>query len=327
MTGFLCSPRVLELGGDEIRAAAAAGGIEIEPILLPEDPAARLTPDVLEKVEFSFYSGDLYPDFGRSFFAAAQGSPHIRWLHVMNAGIDNPVFGRFLSRGVKLTTSSGSTAMPIAQTVIGAVLMLARPFLAWGESQRRAEWRPIREANPPDLGTQTMVVFGLGAIGKEIVRLGQALGLHVIGVRRSPRTTEDTVDELVTPAELAEVLPWADWLVLSCPLTEETRNIISGEAIALLPKGARVLNIARGEVIDQAAMIEALRSGHLGGAYLDVVTPEPLPSESPLWGMENVIISPHNSAVSAGNERRQLAIFCENLRRWGRGEPMLNEVS
>lgn len=326
MTGFLCSRHLMQWADDEIRAAARDGGIEIEPILLPEDPAGRLSPEVLEKVEFSFFSGDVFPDFGRSYFAATQGSPNIRWLHVMNAGVDNPVFGRFLERGVKLTTSSGSTAKPIAQTAIGGLLMLARPFLAWGDSQRKAEWAPIR-GNPADLDTQTMVVFGLGAIGKEIARLGQALGLHVIGVRRSPRTSADTVDELVPPSQLKDVLPRADWLALACPLTDETRNVIDAKALARLPKGARILNIARGEVIDQDAMIDALRSGQLGGAYLDVTTPEPLPAESPLWTMPNVIVTPHNSAISAGNERRQLAIFCENLRRWGRGEPMLNEVN
>lgn len=327
MTGFLCSRHLMDWAGDKIRAAAKAGGVDLEPILLPEDPAGRLPADVLENVEFSFFSGDVFPDFGRSYFAATQGSPNIRWLHLMNAGVDNPVFGRFIDRGVKLTTSSGSTAKPIAQTAIGGMLMLARPFLAWGESQRKGEWEPLRGVNPRDLDTQTMVVFGLGAIGKEIARLGQALGLHVVGVRRSPRTAEDTVDELVTPAELKDVLPRADWLALACPLTEETRNAIDAQALSLLPHGARILNIARGEVIDQKAMIEALLSGQLGGAYLDVATPEPLPAESPLWSMPNVIVTPHNSAISAGNERRQLEIFCENLRRWGRGQRMLNEVN
>ncbi|MCC6388194.1 MAG: D-2-hydroxyacid dehydrogenase [Dehalococcoidia bacterium] len=327
MAGFLCTRHILDRYGDEIRAAAADTGIALDVILLPSDPAERLPAETLAAVDLSFFSGDVVPDYGRSYFAATQGAPNLKWMHTMNAGLDNPVFGRLLAKGVTITTSSGSTAVPIAQTAIGGLLMLSRPFLAWGESQRRSAWEP-REGKPPaDLATETLVVFGLGAIGREIARLGRALGLHVIGVRRSPRAEGDSVDEMVTPAALAEVLPRANWLALACPLTEKTRGVIDAAAIAALPAGARILNVARGEVIDQDAMIAALRAGHLGGAYLDVTTPEPLPPDSPLWTLPNVIISPHNSAVAAGNERRQVDMFLANLRRWGRGEPMVNASS
>ena len=327
MAGFLCTRHILDRYGDEIRAAAADAAIALEVILLPADPAERLPAETLAGVEFSFFSGDVVPEYGRSYFAATQGAPNLKWMHTMNAGLDNPVFGRLLAKGVTITTSSGSTAVPIAQTAIGGLLMLSRPFLAWGESQRRSAWEP-REGRPPaDLATETLVVFGLGAIGREIARLGRALGLHVIGVRRSPRAEGDPVDEMVTPAALAEVLPRANWLALAGPLTDETRGVIDAAAIGALPAGARILNVARGEVIDQEAMIAALRAGHLGGAYLDVTTPEPLPPDSPLWTLPNVIISPHNSAVASGNERRQVDMFLANLRRWGRGEPMVNASS
>lgn len=327
MAGFLCTRHILDRYGDEIRAAAADGGVALDVILLPADPAERLPAETLAGVEFSFFSGDVVPEYGRSYFAATQGAPNLKWMHTMNAGLDNPVFGRLLAKGVTITTSSGSTAVPIAQTAIGGLLMLSRPFLAWAESQRRSAWEP-REGRPPaDLATETLVVFGLGAIGREVARLGRALGLHVIGVRRSPRAEGDPVDEMVTPAALAEVLPRANWLALACPLTDETRGVVNAAAIAALPAGARILNVARGEVADQEAMIAALRAGHLGGAYLDVTTPEPLPPDSPLWTLPNVIISPHNSAVASGNERRQVDMFLANLRRWGRGEPMVNASS
>ncbi len=326
MAGFLCSRRLMEWAGDDIRGSAAAAGLPLDPILLPADPEARLGPGDLARVDFSFFSADVFPDYSRSFFAATQGAPNLKWLHLMNAGTDAPVFARLLERGVRLTTSSGSTARPIAQTAIAGMLMLARPFLAWGEAQRRHEWTPLGPPLPADLETQTIVVFGLGAIGKEIARLSLALGLHVVGVRRSPRQAGDPVHELVPPSALHEVIRRADWLALACPLTPETRGAINAAVIAALPRGARLLNVARGEVVDQDAMIDALRSGHLGGAYLDVTTPEPLPPESPLWSLANVIVTPHNSAISAGNESRQLAIFCENLARWARNEPLLNEV-
>ena len=204
--------------------------------------------------------------------------------------------------------------------------MLARRFPTWGEAQRRHAWEPIRTNLPPDLDTQTLVVLGVGAIGNEIARLARAIGLHVIGVRRSPRTDGDDVDEMVAPAELHSVLPKADWLVLACPLTPETRGIISSAELDLLPHGAHIINIARGEVVDEPALIEALRSGNLGGAYLDVVTREPLPAESPLWEMPNVIISPHNSAIATGNERRTVEYFLANVVAWAKGEAMVNEV-
>jgi len=247
-------------------------------------------------------------------------------MHVFNAGVDNPVFTAFIDRGIRLTTSSGSTAKPIAQTAIGGLLMLARRFPAWAESQRRHAWEPIRADLPPDLDSQTLVVLGVGAIGDEIARLARAIGLHVVGVRRSPLRDDDNVDEMAPPTALKEILPRADWLALACPLTPETRGIIGQAELALLPRGAHILNIARGEVIDESALIDALRSGHLAGAYLDVVATEPLPAESPLWDLPNVIISPHNSAIAQGNERRAVEYFLANLTAWAKGEPLVNEV-
>jgi phosphoglycerate dehydrogenase-like enzyme len=172
-----------------------------------------------------------------------------------------------------------------------------------------------------------MTVVGLGAIGTEIARLAQAIGLHVIGVRRSPLRPGDPVDELVHPSRLLEVAPRTNWLALACPLTEETLGIASREVLTALPQGAHVLNIARGDVADEPALIEALQSGHLAGAYLDVFSREPLDPQSPLWDMPNVIVSPHNSSTSRGNDARvALDYFIPNLARMARGETLINEV-
>ncbi len=324
MTVLLLSPHLERTYGDELRAVAAAAGLALDILLLPDDPDARLTPEQCATIEGAFFSGDIFPRLSRSFFSATQGAANLRWVHVFNAGVDNAVFRGFINRGVTLTTSSGSTAKPIAQTAIGGMMMLSRGFLEWGESQRRKAWEPRRGNPPVDLDAQTMVVLGLGAIGNEIARISRAIGLHVIGLRRSPRRDGDHVDEMVHPSQLLSVLRRADWLALACPLTEETRRIINAAAIAALPRGARILNVARGEVVDEEAMIEALRSGHLGGAYLDVVWQEPLPPESPLWEMPNVIITPHNSSIASGNERRAVDFFLTNLRAWGTGDPMVN---
>jgi D-2-hydroxyacid dehydrogenase (NADP+) len=327
MTGLLVSSTFLEAHGDQIRRIASGAGLELEPIVLKRDPEARIAEGDLGRIEIAFFSGDIFADnLARGFFAATQGAPNLKWMHVFHAGVDAPVFTRILEKGARISTSSGSTAEPIAQTLITGMLMLARRFPTWLESQRRHAWEPIRVDLPDDLRTQTMVVVGLGAIGCEVARLAKAFGLHVVGVRRSPLREGDPVDEMFHPSRLHEVLPRCDWVALACPLTEETRRMIDAQALALLPRGARILNVARGEVVDELAMIEALRSGQLGGAYLDVVEQEPLPADSPLWDMPNVIITPHNSSISTGNEARVLEYFFENLGRWGRGEPLVNEV-
>jgi phosphoglycerate dehydrogenase-like enzyme len=173
-----------------------------------------------------------------------------------------------------------------------------------------------------------MTVVGLGSIGAEIARIASAIGLEVTGVRRSPWRQGDPVETIVPPGRLLETASTTQWLALACPLTEETRHLCSREVLFALPKGAFVLNIARGEVADEMALIDALESGHLGGAYLDVFAREPLSPDSPLWSMPNVIISPHNSNASRGNEGRVARdYFLPNLARMTRGEPLVNEVT
>jgi len=325
--GLLVSARVLERHRESLREAARGGGLELAPILLPADPAARVNPGDCARIEAAFFSGDVFPVGARAFFAAALGAPKLRWLQTFNAGVDHPIFARFLERGVRLTSAAGASAAPIAQTALAGLLMLARGFPLWVDAQRRRAWEPHPPAEiPRDLQGQTLVVLGLGAIGSELARLGRALGLYVIGVRRGATRGGEPVDELHTPDRLRELLPRADWLAIACPLSDETRGAIDADALALLPPGARVLNVARGEIVDEAALIESLRDGRLAGAYLDVFATEPLPSESALWSLPNVIATPHNSAASRGNEARQVEIFLENLGRFARGEPLRNEI-
>ncbi|HTO70743.1 MAG TPA: D-2-hydroxyacid dehydrogenase [Myxococcota bacterium] len=316
-----------ERWAEPLARAARAGGRELDVILLPREPDARVPQADCERIEAAYFSGDVFPDGARAFFAAALGAPKLRWLQTFNAGVDHPIFARFLERGVALTNAAGASAEPIAQTALAGLLMLARGFPLWLDAQRRRAWQPHAQGDTPrDLRGQTLVVFGLGAIGAELARLARAVGLRVIGVRRTPARGGEPVDELVPPSRLREVLPRADWLAIACPLSAETRGAIDAAALALLPPGARVLNVARGEIVDEAALVESLRSGRLAGAYLDVFATEPLPAESPLWSLPNVIATPHNSAVSRGNEARQVEVFLDNLARFARGEPLRNEV-
>ncbi len=314
---------------DRYAAAIEAASPGITRLILPGDNDEPFDEATLASIDYAFFSLDVYPASSRSFFRSVRAAPNLKWIHVMSAGVDNFVFQELLQRGIRMTTSSGSTAKPIAQSVIGGMLMLSRGFLTWGEAQRRKAWEPIRGADsPPDLQGQRMTVVGLGSIGAEIARIAAAIGLEVTGVRRSPHRPGDPVDRIVPPSELRSIAPETDWLVLACPLTDETRGLASKEVLSALPKGAHVLNIARGEVVDEPAMIDLLRSGHLGGAYLDVFYKEPLEPESPLWEMPNVIISPHNSSTSRGNDGRVAEdYFLPNLARMAKGEALINEVS
>ena len=325
---LLTTRRFLADYGDRLRQICAATDLHLEPVTLPDDIEQRLDPATLDQIEIVCFTGTFEADpvFTRRFLGSALRAPNLRWMHLPNAGVDHPVFGQFLERGVRLTNSSGAAAEPIAQTAVGGLLALARGFPRWHASQQRHEWAPHR-STPRDLRGQRMLVVGLGAIGNEIARLAQALGLHVVGVRRSPRTVRDHIDEMHPPSGLHDLLPRTDWLVLACPLTDDTRRLIDADALARLPVTACVINVGRGQVIDESALVTALQSGHLGGAYLDVFETEPLPADSPLWDLPNVIISPHNSVAATGNSARVSEIFLRNLEHWARGEPLENEVT
>lgn len=327
MTTLLVSHRLHVERGADLAAQAQRLGIVLELVVLPADPEGRLSDVDCARLDLAFFSSDVFPQYSRQFFSTVRKAPGLQWLHVFNAGVDHPIYTEMLQRGVRLTTSAGTTAVPIAQTAITGLLMLARNFPRWLVAQRERRWDPARMAEfPRDLVGQTALIFGLGSIGSEIARLARALGLKVIGIRRSPQRPGDPVDELHPPQKLAELLPRADWLIIASPLTAETRGLVNADLLARLPRGAHIINIGRGEIIDEAAMIEALRAGQLGGAYLDVFEKEPLPAESPLWDLPKVIISPHNSAAASGNDERVYRMFVANLEQWHQKQALTNEV-
>jgi len=271
--------------------------------------------------QVAYFSGELYPDRTRDLARALARAEGLRWLHVFNAGVDHPWFGTLLERGIRITTSSGAAAVPIAQTVALYMLALSRDLRRWNDAQRRHAWEPH---DVEDLQHQVLAVLGLGPIGRAVARLGQALGMRVLGMTRRPRGDEPC--ETWPLARLHDLLPRADWLCLALPLTDDTRGILSAEAIGRLKPGARVLNVGRGELVDEPALVAALQAGALGGAGLDVFAVEPLPPESPLWELPNVIVTPHSSGTTPANHARADQYFLENLQRWRTGQPLRNEV-
>jgi D-2-hydroxyacid dehydrogenase (NADP+) len=326
MTGVLLSKATLARFGEGLAAAANESGIALRLQHLPDDPGARLVPQQCAQIEIAYLSRDWrFSEHYRCFGDTVSAAPNIKWVHFSSTGVDqHPFLPALLKRGVKVTSSIGSNGEPVAQTAICGLLMLARRFPRWWDAQRRRAWEPMRgEAVPRDLMGQTAVIVGLGIIGGSVARFCRALGLRVIGVRRSPRA-DDPVDEAHTLTALPELLPRCDWVVLACTHTEETHHLLNAQTLALLPKGAHVVNVSRGGVVDEKALIDALRSGRLGGAYLDVFEKEPLPPDSPLWDLPNVIVTPHNAQASDGNDRRSAEIFFANLRQWARGAPLRN---
>jgi phosphoglycerate dehydrogenase-like enzyme len=329
VTGILLSRGTLACYGERLAAAARETGIGIRVVHLPEDPKARLESEACASIEIAYLTRDItfsehYAGFGETLAAA----PNLKWVHFVNTGVDqHPFLQPLIDRRVRLTTSAGSNGEPVAQTAICGLLMLARRFPHWWAAQGRREWAPLRgDAVPRDLARQTVLIVGLGTVGTAVARFCLSLDMHVIGVRRSPRRPEDPVHELHAPAALPELLPRCNWVVLACPLTPATRHLINAQTLARLPRGAFLINVARGGLADERAVIDALRSGQLGGAYLDVFEREPLPADSPLWELPNAIVSPHNASASAGNNDRALQIFLANLARWAHGRPLQNEV-
>ena len=252
----------------------------------------------------------------------------LKWVHIHSAGADRPVYESLVRRGVQISTSSGANARVVAAMALAGLLALNKRFpMLWAQQQAR-EWLPLLGAGrmPRDLPGQTATVVGWGPIGQELGQLLKTLGLNVIAVRTQAVGQENGI-EMVRFEGMQAVMPQTDWLILACPLTHTTRALVNKRVLQALPLGAHLINVARGEVVVQQELIDALQSGQLHGAFLDVFDTEPLPSDSPLWAMPNVMITPHAAGHSDGNAARVSQMFVENLQRWLAGQPLNNRVN
>ncbi len=263
--------------------------------------------------DFDYGNMDALPDL----------APRVRWVQATSAGIGQAVkrLGYDTRTNWVFTTSSGVHARPLAEFALMAMLMFAKDY-AYLEREKTAQhWQRYCTT---ELAGRTLAVIGLGKIGREVARLAKAFDMRVIGTRRDVTQPVEHIDALYAPADLQSVLPQAQYLVLATPHTPETEAMIDAAALAALPQGAILINIARGKVVVQAALVSALQSGHLGGAALDVSDPEPLPADSPLWQMPNVLISPHSASTADSENRKIVDLFIDNLRRYLNDEPLLN---
>jgi phosphoglycerate dehydrogenase-like enzyme len=261
--------------------------------------------------------------------AVLAGVPKLRWVHTFSAGVDRHVPEMARYERVLLTNNSGAYDVPIAEHVIAMIFAAAKRVPEHLAAQGRHEWQ--REVPHAEVRDATLVILGMGSIGSELARLGCGVGMRVIGVRRDAthrgtRPSTEGVDRIVSTDRFAEVAREADYLAVTAALTPQTRGMVSAEVMRALKPTAWVINIARGPIVDEAALAVALKEKRIGGAALDVFDTEPLPADSPLWSVDNAILTPHVSNSSPKVRERSLALVAENVRRFKAGEPLLNLV-
>jgi len=331
---LICSPLEPQYV-ERIRAASDKIRVHYRPELLPrpryEADHFGLPPDcdaaqeaewasLLERAEILF---DF--DYHRMEHFRAR-TPRLRWVQASSAGI-----GRFIQRhkldfpgGPLITTAAGVHARPLAEFVLWAMLTFAKNFPLARQQQSERLWARFHN---DELEGKTLAIVGLGSIGREVARTAKYFGMRVTGSKRSIEGVDASalgVDKLYSFADLHELLAEADYLCLVTPHTPETEGMMDARAFAAMKRGAVLVNIGRGALVDEGALIEALDSGQVAGAVLDVARREPLPAESPLWARDDVIIFPHSAATSRQENRRLTELFINNLGRYLAGQPLRN---
>jgi phosphoglycerate dehydrogenase-like enzyme len=247
-----------------------------------------------------------------------------RWVHASSAGVDSFLFPALVDDpGVVLTNARGVYDEPTAEYVLGLILALAKDFPGTWEHQRRREWRPRLSDG---ITGRTVLVWGTGPIGRAIARLLGAVGMRVCGAGRKARMDDPDFGTVHGSTTLTSALREADYVVLSAPLTKDTRGMVDASVLAAMKPGARLINVGRGGLVDEEALIDHLAAGRLAGAALDVFGQEPLPAESPLWDMPGVMISPHTAGETTSEREALVEVFLDNLTRHVEGRPLRNVV-
>jgi phosphoglycerate dehydrogenase-like enzyme len=252
----------------------------------------------------------------------------LKWIHVTAAGVAQLMRPDVQARGITITNSRGIHAIPMAEHTMGLLIALARKFPASVRFQQERRWaqQEIWESRPSELLGKTLLIVGFGAIGTELARRARAFGMTVWAVTRSGRGDVSLADRVFPASDLAHALPEPDYIVLAAPATPETHHMIGGAQLAAMKPSACLVNVARGSLVDESALMRALERGTIAAAALDVAEKEPLPPESPLWNAKNVLITPHTSSVSDQLWPRQTKLLLENLERWFAGRELVNLV-
>jgi phosphoglycerate dehydrogenase-like enzyme len=307
-----------------IEAEVAALGPAVEPLLMSNSGEVTLhgAPVAADAVnaDAAWTNADVFfSPVARAFMVAMLKSPGLKWVQSGAAGFDNPVFQQIVQKGATLTTSHGQ-AVGMAEYVLWGVLDALQGGPKRRAAQAAGEWtrHAFRE-----IAGQRWVIVGFGAIGQGVAVRARAFGAHITGVRRNP-AADPTADRIAAQGDLPALLPDADVVVLACPLTAETRHLADAAFFGAMKPGAIFVNVGRGGLVEEPALLAALETGVPEHAVLDVFETEPLPKESPFWAHPRVTLTPHASGMSAGNATRNDALFLDNLGRFARGEPLTN---
>lgn len=252
-----------------------------------------------------------------------ESAPKLEWIHARYAGLDKLLFPELIESPVPLTNGAGTFSQSLGEFVILGALYFAKDIPRMLRAKAHHKWD---EFNVLEVSKQTMGIVGYGDIGRAIARRAKGMDMRVYGLRRNPapRPGDEFVDRIFATSELDAMLPECDYVVVAAPLTPETNHMISTPQFNRMKRDAIIMNVGRGPVIDEAAMVEALRSGRIRGAALDVFEEEPLAQSSPLWDMENVLISPHTADHTKDWLSDAALFFVEQFNRWRKGEPLKN---
>ncbi|MEZ5246767.1 MAG: D-2-hydroxyacid dehydrogenase [Acidimicrobiales bacterium] len=274
-------------------------------------------------VEVVYWGHGAHGDRRARTFLASWNDPELRWVQGSNAGYDHPIWTDLLDRGVAFTRAADIWVEPMAQYIHAWVLAWSQGLAGQIDRSRAREWTSVQ---PDDVTARTLAIIGFGGIGRPTARIAKALGMRVIATRRTPGPAPD-VDQMYTPDRLHDVLAEADYVALCTPLTDDTRDLIGPAEFAAMRPGAVLINVSRGEVVDEDALADALTTDSIRGATIDVTRTEPLPADSPLWALPNLVITAHQSGEGPRSNERLDALFLDNLERYVNGLPLRNVVA
>ena len=253
----------------------------------------------------------------------------LKYIHTTTAAVHQLMFPELIASDVRITNSAETHGRVVAEHAIALIFALAKAIPASVRYQLKSEWgqQELWNRTPPrEIAEATLLVIGLGSIGNEVARLARALGMNVVAVREHPERGAGDADEVYGPRELDRLLARADHVVLAAPLTSKTEALFNEQAFAQMQRTAFFINVSRGPLVEESALAQALREGVIAGAALDVFSVEPLPAESPLWKLDNLLITPHTAALTDKLWERHFARITDNLRRYFAGQPLLGEV-
>lgn len=308
---------------------AAGGAFEVATLEVPLHASGDGADEVPEALLEAIRDAEVYVGFGipREAF---RGAERLRWVHSGAAGVGGSLFPEMRESDVLLTNSAGLHAEPLAEHALALMLHFGRglDLAAAGADERRWAHRNLAGTGSPvrELAGRAVGVVGYGGIGSAVGRRAAAFGMRVLATRRSPGEQPPEVARMWGPSGLAELLRASDVVVLSVPETGETRRMIGTRELEMLGDEGVLINVSRGDIVDEDALVEALRRNRIRGAGLDVFEKEPLPPDSPLWGLANVVITPHTGAVSPRFWERETDLIVENLRRYRADRPLRNQV-